>query len=50
MASKTTGKAAATKKKEQPQEESRESTAVKGSLESIVKKLVVKGKEQGFLT
>ncbi len=49
MATKTTGKAAA-KKKEQPQEDSRESTAVKGSLESIVKKLVVKGKEQGFLT
>ena len=49
MASKTTSKASA-KKKEQEQEETRESTVVKGSLESIVKKLVVKGKERGFLT
>ncbi|QQG37278.1 MAG: RNA polymerase sigma factor RpoD [Micavibrio aeruginosavorus] len=49
MASKTTSKAAA-KKKEQEQEDTRESTVVKGSLESIVKKLVIKGKEQGFLT
>ena len=49
MASKTTSKASA-KKKEQEQEEARESPVVKGSLESIVKKLVVKGKERGFLT
>lgn len=50
MASKTTSKATAKKKAQEP-EETRESTATaKGSLESIVKKLVVKGKEQGFLT
>ncbi|MFN3827169.1 MAG: RNA polymerase sigma factor RpoD [Micavibrio sp.] len=51
MASKTTSKTAAAKKKVQEQEETRESGAVvKGSLETIVKKLVTKGKEQGFLT
>jgi len=50
MASKTTSKATAKKKTQEP-EETRESPATaKGSLESIVKKLVVKGKEQGFLT
>ncbi|HEY0900571.1 MAG TPA: RNA polymerase sigma factor RpoD [Micavibrio sp.] len=50
MASKTTSKTSAKKKSQEP-EETRESTATaKGSLASIVKKLVVKGKEQGFLT
>lgn len=50
MASKTTTKAAAKKKAQEPEETRESATSVKGSLESIVKKLVAKGKERGFLT
>ncbi len=50
MASKTTTKATAKKKAQEPEETRESATAVKGSLESIVKKLVAKGKERGFLT
>ncbi len=50
MASKTTSKTSAKKKTQEPVETRESTTTAKGSLAAIVKKLVVKGKEQGFLT
>ncbi|MCC7304867.1 MAG: RNA polymerase sigma factor RpoD, partial [Alphaproteobacteria bacterium] len=49
MAAKTVGKKAAAEKRSET-EETQEASAVAKSLEAVVKKLVKKGKEKGFLT
>ncbi|HEY8189234.1 MAG TPA: RNA polymerase sigma factor RpoD [Micavibrio sp.] len=50
MASKSTTKTITKQKKPAHQDNREQHAAVKGSLEAVLKKLVVKGKEQGFLT